>query len=48
MEYNLTENGEVKFTGTARQCFNALLEIYGSQTTIGEMIDRKISIDPKE
>ncbi len=42
-QYELTENGVVKFTGTARQCFNALLEIYGGQTTIG-----KISIDQKQ
>ncbi len=45
MEYELKEKDEVKFTGTARQCWNELLVIYGGQTTVGELIDREITIE---
>jgi hypothetical protein len=48
MEYELKENGKVQATGTAQECWDALLEIYGCSTTIGELAARNIIIEPKQ
>ncbi len=48
MEYELKENGEIKFTGTSQQCWDALVIQYGGHLTVADIIARNIIIEPKQ
>ncbi len=47
-QYELIENGDVKYTGSAPACFRELINIYGGDITVAELIERKISIEQKQ